>query len=148
MTKPSPFRLTWFTTGVVVMATFLASMAFGIWMVSHKVSLIAPLFQYNWLFYLLTALAPAVFVFVIFARKHPSGRWVWLLFPALVSCMFFCYYLVQIIPAFYLEIKCDPPTYTGLVAHQDCVCRKESVQVNCSLDGQKYSPFLWFNDYP
>jgi len=152
MTKPSKPGLTWRKTAVLVMTTLLVSMIFSVWMMSQRISLTSSLFQYTGLLYTVSGLAPAIIILVLCALKRPTGSRLWFVLLPMLSGLMFCFYLTLIGPALsYSEIECNSPAYSGLVVHQDCVCKStgssDTSQVKCSLDGLTVLPFARLTEH-
>ena len=151
MTKLSRQGLTWRKTAVWVMTTLLVSMILSVWMMSQRISLTSSLFRYTGLLYTVSGFAPALIVLVFCALKRPSGSRLWVVLLPMLSGLMWCIYLALIGPSFYSEIECHSTTYSGLVVHQDCVCKStgasDTGQVKCSLDGLMVLPFARLTDY-
>jgi hypothetical protein len=151
MIKPSEHKLTWRKSALLVIVTLCISMILCIYMIAQRISLISSIYRYTIIFYLILGVAPGILVMVLCALKRPSGSRVWIILLPMLSAMLFCVYLGIIGPSYSSEIKCNPPSQSGLFTHQDCICiwtgSSDKNQVMCSLDSLKFSPFARLTEH-
>ena len=143
--------LTWDKTAIRTMLVFLASIVSGIWLISQRVFLSPPVFQFSFYFYALLGSIPALVTLAACARFRPTGKRARLHLLALVNGILFILYLALISPSFYSAIECHAESRSSLVVHQECTCRWESSseksQVKCSSDRLIFSPLLRITEY-
>ena len=139
-------KLTWHTAGNWSLFTLVLSILAGIVLMGRRVFLTPPMASYTIYFYLGIVLLPALTVFVVFARRRPTGSQTMLIvLPILVSVMT-CFYFVLIAPAFYVDIQCQSKEQTGLLVRLDCQCEYNTsagtAQAACTAEQLRPIPLM------
>lgn len=114
--------MTWKTTGAWTLFTLFLSALVGIILMGRRIFLIPLFASYTIYFYLGVVILPALIVFVVFARRRPTGSKVTLVILPILASLMICFYVVLIGPAFYVDIQCQPKEQMGLVVRLDCQC--------------------------
>ena len=140
-------KVTWRTTGVWTLLTLFLSILAGIILMGRRVFLTPPIAAYTIYFYLGVVLLPALVVFVVFARRRPTGSRMMLIALPIFASLMACFYFVLIGPAFYVDIQCQSQEQMGLIVHLDCQCEYNTsggkAQVACVADQIKPIPLMW-----
>ena len=140
-----PRRLTWNQVVVYVSLTMLLCTGAGWCLMSLGIHVSPPWFQYTAGFYLLLWL-PVVLVLGWCIRRRPVGKGLILIaLPAIVT-FFLWLRLGSISLVTTWDIESCVPGPAGWITRQDCVCRQQmdssTIQVECQMDGVKFSPFV------
>ena len=115
-------KMTWRTVGARTLFTLFLSILAGIVLMGRRVFLAPPIASYTIYFYLGVVLLPSLVVFVVLARRHPTGSKAVLVILPILTGVMTCFYFVLIGPAFYANIQCQPYERTGVIVRLDCQC--------------------------
>ena len=115
-------KITWRRAGTWTFFTLFLSILAGIVLMGQRMVLAPPIASYTIYFYLAVVILPSLVVFVVFARRDPTGSKVTLVMLPIFASVMICFYFVLIGPAFYVDIQCQPEAQTGLIVHLDCQC--------------------------
>ena len=139
-------NLTWSRTAALTTVVVVGSVALGIWLISQRIFLSPPLFQYTPYFYGLLGLAPALVALLICVRYRPTGSRTRLILLMLVNGIVFVIYLALINPSLFSNIECDAESRSGMLVHQECTCSwaqtSDTSQVKCSSDRLLLLPLM------
>jgi ferredoxin len=142
-------RMTWTKASLIVMTVSLVSLATSFVMLMQRLVLAFPLTPYTVYFYAVVILLPPTVTLALCARARPTGSCTSIVLLLVCLSILLCFYLVIVGPVIDLlfnitTIECQAPLASGLVIHQDCVCKYQYVSGsgnrNCSLDGYTFLP--------
>jgi hypothetical protein len=143
--------LTWNRTASLITLVFFSSIALGIWLASQRVFLSPPFLGYTFYFYALVGAAPPLIALLIYVRGSPTGSRFRLMLFSLVIGAIFIFYLALINPGLYSSIECSAASRSGMVVHQECICKwagsSDAGQVACSSDSFFFLPLVRLNEH-
>jgi hypothetical protein len=117
-------KLTWKMASLWTAIVFMASSAFGIWLLGQRIFLAPPWAAYTADLYWLIGLSPPLIVYVAFALARPAGRSTVLAALTGFVVIVFIIYLYVIGPLLYTDIQCNPAS--GPQGRLTCGCYFDS----------------------
>jgi len=129
------------------MSTLFLSVLVGIILMGQGIVLSPPIASYTIYFYLAIVLFPSLAIFVIHARRHPTGEQKKVLVMLSVfASVVVCFYLVLLSPAFYDDIQCQVREQSGSMVLLDCQCEHAPsgslVQEACIAEKWQFIPLM------